>query len=203
MKLYYIPGTSSLASHIVLRESGVFFEIESVDSVKKETETGEDFTVINPNGCVPALSLVNGEVLTESPAILQYIADQNPGSDLVPESGTIERTRLHEYLNYISSELHTSFLPLFSSYSSVNEKKIAKENVEKKMNYFESIFSDGRNYLVGDKYSVSDAYLFVVCRWTKSTGIDMENWPYLDSFSKRIADRKNVKDALQAEGLLN
>ncbi len=198
-----MPGTCSLASHIVLRETGVSFEIESVNSVEKTTETGEDFTVINPNGYVPALRLVNGDVLTESPAILQYIADQNPSSGLVPKSGTFERARLQEHLNYISSELHTSFVPLFSSHSSGKEKRVAKENIDRKMDYFESIFSDGRDYLVGNKYSVSDAYLFVVCRWTKPTGIGMKKWPCLESFSKRIGDRKNVKDALQAEGLLN
>jgi len=203
MKLYYMPGTCSLASHIVLREIGNVFELESVDTVAKKTETGADFSSINPKGYVPALRLGGGEVLTESPAILQYIADQNPDADLAPRSGTLERAQLQEHLNYISSELHKSFAPFFSPNTTDEEKQVARENVERKMDHFESIFSDGREYLLGDKFSISDAYLFVVSSWTKPTGIGMDKWPNIAAFSTRIAERKNVKDALQAEGLLN
>jgi len=203
MKLYYKPGTCSLASHIVLREIGKIFELESVDTDAKTTETGADFSKINPKGYVPALRLGSGEVLTESPAILQYIADQNPDADLAPKPGTLERARLQEHLNYISAELHKAFVPFFSPHASDDEKRVAKANVELKMDHFESIFSDGREYLLGNKFSVSDAYLFVVSSWTKLTGIGMDKWPNIAAFSTRIAGRENVKNAMHTEGLLN
>jgi len=203
MKLYYKPGTCSLASHIVLREIGKIFELESVDTDAKTTETGADFSKINPKGYVPALRLGSGEVLTESPAILQYIADQNPDADLAPKPGTLERARLQEHLNYISAELHKAFVPFFSPHASDDEKRVAKANVELKMDHFESIFSDGREYLLGNKFSVSDAYLFVVSSWTKFTGIGMDKWPNIAAFSTRIAGRENVKNAMHTEGLLN
>lgn len=203
MKLYYKPGACSLASHIALRETGNVFDLESVDTDANTTETGADFKQINPKGCVPALRLSNGEVLTESPAILQYIADQNLDADLMPKAGTLERARLQEHLNYISSELHKAFAPFFSPHTSEDEKKLAKTNVEKKMQHFETIFSDGREYLLGDKYTISDAYLFVVSSWTTPTGIGMDKWPNIAAFSTRIANRENVKTAMHAEGLLN
>lgn len=202
MKLYYKPGACSLASHIVLKEIGKDFEIESVDTDNQVTESGADFRKINPKGYVPALSIDGNKILTEGAAVLQYLADQNPSADLAPKPGTLERSRLQEHLNFTSSELHKAFGPFFSSSASEEEKNNAKENVEKKMKHFESVFSDGRKYLVGNKFSVADAYFFVVSSWTTPTGIGLDKWPNIAAFSQRTADRKAVKDAMRAEGLL-
>ena len=203
MKLYYKPGACSLASHIVLREIGEDFELESVDTDTQKTETGADFTQINPKGYVPVLRLDGGQVLTEGAAVLQYIADRYPEAGLAPKPGTLERARLQEHLNFVSSELHKAFGPFFSSSASDEEKQAAKTNVERKMDHFESIFSDGRKYLLGDEFSVSDAYFFVVASWAKPTGIGLDKWPNVAVFSARVAGREKVQDAMRAEGLLN
>lgn len=203
MKLYYKPGACSLASHIILKEIGQDFEIESVDTDNQITESGDNFSKINPKGYVPVLSLDNGYNLTEGAAVLQYLADQNPEAGLAPESGTFERTRLQEHLNYISTELHKAFGPFFSPKTSDEEKQIATENVERKMDHFESIFDDGRAYLLGNKFSVVDAYFFVVSSWVVPTGIGLEKWPRIAAFSTRVADREAVQSAMRDEGLLN
>lgn len=202
MKLYYKPGTCSLASHIVLCEIGKPFEIEKVDTATKITETGADYSKLNPKGYVPLLQLDSGETISEGVAILQYIADQHPEADLVPESGTLERARLHEHLNYIASELHKSFSPFFAPGASDEDKAKSKINVEHKLNHFESIFSDGRKFLLGEHFSVADAYLFVVARWTKPTGIGLDKWPKLAAFVERVANRDKTKEAMRAEGLI-
>ena len=203
MKLYYKPGACSLASHIVLREIGENFELESVDTDTQETETGADFRQINPKGYVPVLRLDDGQVITEGAAILQYLADQHPEADLAPKPGTLKRARLQEHLNFVSSELHKAFGPFFSSRASDKEKQAAKEKVEKKLDHIEALFSDGRHYLLGETFSVSDAYLFVVSSWTKPTGIGLDKWPNVAAFSARVANREKVQDAMRAEGLLN
>ena len=158
MKLYYKPGACSLASHIILKEISNDFEIESVDTDNQITESGEDFSKINPKGYVPVLRLDNGEFLTEGAAVLQYLADQNPEAGLAPESGTLERARLQEHLNFTSTELHKAFGPFFSPEASDEEKQKAKNNVERKMDHFESIFDDGRNVL----HQRSDLFKMVV-----------------------------------------
>lgn len=203
MKLYYKPGACSLASHIILREMDKDFELERVDTDTQKTETGVDFKQINQKGYVPVLGLDDNQFLTEGAAILQYLADQNPEAGLAPEPGTIERAHLQEHLNFISSELHKAFGPFFSSHASSDDKKAAKENVEQKMAHFESTFSDGRDYLLGEKFSVSDAYLFVVSSWASPTGIGLEKWPNVAAFNARVASREKVQDAMRAEGLLN
>ena len=203
MKLYYKPGACSLASHIILKEIGHDFEIESVETDKQLTESGADFSKINPKGYVPALRIEEDEILTEGAVVLQYLADQNPEAGLAPVPGTLERTRLQEYLNYTSTELHKAFGPFFSLTASDEDKQSAKENVGRKLDYFESIFNDGRKYLLGDKFSVADAYLFVVSSWAIPTGIGLDKWPGLKEFSTRIAGRESVRDAMRAEGLLN
>jgi len=203
MKLYYKPGACSLASHIILKEIGKDFEIEDVDTAKQLTESGEDFSKINPKGYVPVLRIDGGQFLTEGTAVLQYLADQNPGADLAPASGTLERARLQEHLNFTSSELHKAFGPFFTPNTSHKEKQNAKENVGRKMDHFESIFSDGRKYLLGDKFSIADAYFFVVSSWAVPTGIDLDKWPKIAAFSRRVAARERVQDAMRAEGLLN
>lgn len=203
MKLYYKPGACSLASHIVLREIGEDFELESVDTNTQKTETGADFAQINPKGYVPVLRLDGGQVITEGAAVLQYLADQHPEAGLAPKPGTLERARLQEHLNFVSSELHKAFGPFFSPSASDEEKQAAKANVGSKMDHLESIFSDGRKYLLGDEFSVSDAYFFVVASWAEPTGIGLDKWPNVAAFSSRVAGREKVQDAMRAEGLLN
>ncbi len=203
MKLYYKPGACSLASHIILKEIGHDFEIESVDTDNQITESGDNFSKINPKGYVPVLSLDDGNILTEGAAVLQYLADQNPEAGLAPEAGTLDRARLQEHLNYTSTELHKAFGPLFSPVASDEEKEVAKENVARKMDHFESIFNDGRTYILGNKFSVADAYFFVVSSWAVPTGIGLDQWPKIADFSRRVADREMVKSAMRAEGLLN
>lgn len=203
MKLYYKPGACSLASHIILKEIEKDFEIESVDTDKQVTESGADFTRINPKGYVPVLQLDNGEYLTEGTAVLQYLADQNPELELAPKSGTLQRARLQEHLNFTSGELHKAFGPFFSPTSSDEEKQQAKVNVENKMDHFESVFSDGRRYLLGDKFSIADASFFVISSWSIPTGVGLDKWPKVAAFSKRVADRVSVQNSMRAEGLMD
>ena len=202
MKLYYSPGACSLSPHIVMREAGMAFDMERVDLANHQTETGTDFTQINPKGYVPALRLDDGQVLTEGATIVQYIADLHPEAALAPKPGTLERTRLQEYLNFIATEYHKAFSPLFSSDVSEAAKATAIGNVERGLDYFEKLFADGRAYLMGDKFSVADAYLFVVTNWTKMTGIGLAKWPHVAAFVTRVAGRGKVQDALRAEGLI-
>lgn len=202
MKLYYKPGACSLASHIVLKEIGDDFEIESVDTDNQITESGDNFSKINPKGYVPALRLDDGKILTEGAAVLQYLADQNPEAGLAPESGTLERAHLQEHLNYTSTELHKAFGPLFSPSASDEEKQSAKENVGRKLDHFESIFNDERQYLLGNNFTVADAYFFVVSNWAIPTGIGLDKWPKIADFSTRVAGRENVQNAMRDEGLL-
>lgn len=201
MKLYYASGACSLSPHIVLREAGVDFEIEEVNLADKKTKSGADFSQINPKGYVPALQLNDGQVLTEGAAIVQYIADHKSDSGLAPAAGTVERARLQEYLNYVASEYHKAFGPLFSPSSSEAEQTAAKVNVGKKLDYLESLFADGRDYLLGRNFSVADAYLFVVTSWAKHKEIDLSEHPKLSAFFQRVAGREKVQEALKAEGL--
>jgi len=203
VKLYYKSGACSLASHIILKEIGKNFEIESVDTDKQLTESGADYSKINPKGYVPALRTDEGQILTEGAAVLQYLADQNPDARLAPEYGTLERARLQEHLNFTSTELHKAFGPFFSSNSSDEEKQFARKNVERKLDHFESALSDGRKYILGNKFSVADAYFFVVSGWAKPTGIGLNKWPNISAFNKRISEREMVQDAMRAEGLLS
>lgn len=201
MKLYYKPGACSLATHIVLHEAGETFDIEEVDTEAGRTKSGGDYTVINPKGYVPALELASGEVLSEGAAILQYIADQHPESDLAPKAGTIARARLQEYLNYTASELHKAFGPFFSSTAGEADKQAAGKAVAQKFDYLNDLLSDGRTYLLGSGFSVADAYLFVVANWSNFTGIDLKSWPHVSAFVERVAARPAAQAALKAEGL--
>lgn len=204
MKLYYKPGACSLASHITLREIGAEFDLEKVDTNAGTTETGADYKTINPNGYVPALALDGGEVLTEGPAILQYLADQKPEAGLAPKSGTLERARLQQHLNFVGSELHKAFSPLFAAEQPSGAARDAVvANIARKFNTFETILSDGRQYLLGDAFSVADAYLFVVSSWTKPTRIDLGQWPNLVAFVGRVSGRPSTQAALRAEGLIS
>lgn len=202
MKLYYSPGACSMASHVVLNEIGKPFEIEKVDTKTKVMESGRDYWAINPKGAVPALELAGGEVLTEGPAILQYIADTNGATELSPPTGTLARARVQEMLNYIGSELHKTFSPLFQPGKSDAEKDAIRALVAKKFEWLETRLADGRAYLTGSSFTVADAYAFVVTNWSHLTGISLDAWPKLQAYMQRIAARPSVQATLKAEGLI-
>ena len=156
MKLYFAPGACSLSPHIVLEEAGIAAETEQVNNQEKKTKSGKDYWTINPKGQVPALQLDSGEMLTEGPVIVQYLADQKPASGLVPAAGTVERYRVQEWLNFIASELHKSFGPIFRPTTPDAYKTISKENLGKRFDWLDQQLA-GRQYLMGDKVTVADA----------------------------------------------
>jgi len=201
MKLYYSPGACSLSPHIVLREAGASFDLERVDLKTKRTQAGGDYLAINPKGQVPTLLLDDGEVLTEGPAIVQYIADRNPKAGLAPAAGTMPRYHLIEWLNYITSELHKSFGALFQPTTPDAYKTIVKEGLEKKFAYLEGRLAK-QEYLLGDGFNVADAYLFTVLNWTHFLKIDISGHPELKAYLARIGARPKVREALKAEGLV-
>lgn len=201
MKLYYSPGACSLSPHIVLNEGGFNFEIEKVTLATKKTETGADYTTINPNGYVPALILDGGEILTEGPAIIQYLADRAPEKRLVPLAGTIQRYQLMEWLNFISTELHKGFSPLFNPKTPEDWKTVVKAQLARRFSYVEKKLQ-GKNWLMGEDFTVADAYLFTVLGWSKHVGVDLSPWPQMIAYLDRVASRPAVQAALKAEGLL-
>jgi glutathione S-transferase len=198
MKLYISPGACSLSPHIVLREAGVPFDIETVDLAAKRTASGSDFKAINPKGYVPALELEGGQVLTEGPAIVQYIADLKPASKLAPAAGSMDRYRLQETLNFITSELHKSFSPLFNPKTPDAYKETVKGNLAGRFDLLSKNLQ-GKDYLMGSTFTVADAYLFTILSWTGYVGIDLAKWPVLKAYSDRVAARPAVKAALEAE----
>lgn len=199
LKLYYIPGTCSLCPHIVLNETGLDFTLEKVSRDDKKTDTGADYNAINPKSNVPALVMVNGQLLTEVAAIAQYLADLAPGKNLAPPAGTLERYRLQEWLNFISSEIHKSFSPLFNPRVPVDVKPVFSERLTQRVGYAAQGL-EGRDYLM-DSYSVADAYLYSVLRWSPRINFELSTWPVLKDYMARIAARPAVKAALAAEGL--
>jgi glutathione S-transferase len=201
MKLYYAPGACSLSPHIVARELGINVELKKVNTKDKTIEGGGDYWKVNPRGYVPALELDNGQVLTEGPAIVQYLADQKPDAGLAPKAGSFERYRLQEWLNFLTSEIHKGFSPLFKPTTPEDYKPVVKENLAGRFNWLNEELGK-REYLTGSQFSVADAYLFVLLNWTKPTQIDLGKWPNLQAFQKRVGARPKVKEALQAEGLL-
>ncbi|WP_260017643.1 glutathione transferase GstA [Leisingera sp. S132] len=202
MKLYYKPGACPLASHIALYETGRPFDIEAVDTVAGRTESGADYRAINPKGYVPALGLDDGSILTEGAAVLQYIADSHPEAGLAPAAGTLARARMQEQLNWIGTELHKAFGPLFREGTSEVGKDEARTAVAGKFDLIEAQLADGREWLVEDQFSVADAYLFVVSNWANFTGIDLSRWPNLAAFVGRSANRPSAQAAMRAEGLI-
>jgi glutathione S-transferase len=202
MKLYYTPGACSLSPHIVLREAGAQFGLVRVDLKTHRTESGQDFTEINPKGYVPVLQLDDGRLLTEGVAIVQYIADTFPSTKLAPIAGTFERAQLQEQLNFIATEFHKAFSPLFSPDISDTARTAAIKKIESRLDLFEHTFSDGRHYLLGNDFSVADAYLFTISTWTGHMKIDLKKWPKLAAFVERVRARPKVQEALKAEGLL-
>jgi len=198
MKLYFSPGACSLCPHIVLREAGLDFEIERVDFATKKTGSGADYATINPNGYVPALDLGDGEILTEVAAIVQYIADQRPASQLVPTPGTLERARLHEWLAFIGTELHKAYSPLFSPKTPEEYKAVVREGLGKRLEYVARKL-EGKTFLMGDHFTVADAYLFTVISWGKYVGVPLDPWPTLVDYAARIKARPTVQAAMAAE----
>ena len=200
MKLYYSPGACSLSPHIVLCETGLKFTIEKVNLRTKETESGRDFSAINPKGYVPALELDGGEVLTEGPAIVQYVADLAPEKKLIPPAGTLARARVQEWLNFIGTELHKNFTPLFNPASTDDIRNAAQANIARRLPIAATAL-DAHPYLIGDSFSVADAYLFTVLSWTGFVKVDITPWPSLAAFVERMKARPGVHAALAAEGL--
>jgi glutathione S-transferase len=201
MKLYFAPGACSLSPHIVLLEAALPFDLEQVDVRAKKTKVGGDFLRINPKGQVPTLELDDGEVLTEGPAIVQYIADKAPGSKLAPPAGTKERYRVQEWLNFIASELHKNFSPLFRPTTPEDYKLIARENLAGRFGYLDKHLAS-RPYLTGDTFTVADAYLFVMTNWANALQIDLTPYPSLRAFHERVLARPKVQEAMKAEGLI-
>jgi glutathione S-transferase len=198
MKLYYSPGACSLSPHIVLLEAGLPFETETVNLKTKKTGSGEDFTAINPKGAVPALKLDDGSVLTEGVAITQYLADQKPDSGLAPRAGSFERYRLIELLNYIASEVHKGFGPLFNPKASADWKASAVAALSGKFDWLTGYLGT-KTFLFGDNFTVADAYLFTILSWTGHVGIDLGKWPALAAYVARVGARPQVQAALKAE----
>ncbi len=200
MKLYFSPGACSLAPHIILREAGAKFDLEQVDNKAKKTKSGTDFWQTNPKGYVPVLELDDGQRLTENPAILQYIADQHPNSGLVPPCGSFERYRVQEWLNFVTSEIHKTFGPLFKDTTPEEYKTISKENLSKRYGFLEKHFAS-HQFLHGEKFGIADSYLFVVTNWLGRFGLNIEKWPDVNAYHRRILARPKVQEAMQAEGL--
>ena len=200
MKLYFSPGACSLSPHIALHEAGLAHEAEKVDLRTKKTVSGADFLAVNPKGQAPALVLDDGSLLTEGPAIVQYIADQAPNSGLAPANGTLERYKLQEWLNYISTEMHKSFSPLFRPNTPDAYKPIAREAIEAKFAFIDKELA-GKDFLTGKKFTVADGYLFVMTRWADGMKIDVSALKNLVAWKARVLARPGVQAALKHEGL--
>ena len=200
MKLYYSPGACSLAPHIALREAGLPFEAVLASTKTKRLPDGSDYLAVNPKGQVPLLELDNGERLSEGPVIQQYIADLVPASGLLPPAGSWARYRVLEWLNFITSELHKGFTPLFNPAVPADTKALFAQRLKERLAWVDSQL-DGRDHLTGDTFTIADGYLFVVSNWTQPTGIDLAGLDRLQAFRARVAARPAVQAALQAEGL--
>jgi glutathione S-transferase len=201
MKLYYSPSACSLSPHIVACEAGIELQLEKVDLGTKKTASGQDYLAINPKGYVPLLELDDGQRLSEGPAIVQYLADQKPGSHLAPAPASFERYRLQETLAFISSELHKTYSPLFNpkALPEVREERLAY--LRKRYPLVEARLKD-KPYLFGDTFSVADAYLFTVTNWAGFVKLDLSDFPAVQAFQQRVAARPGVQKALKEEGLL-
>ena len=200
MRLYYSPGACSLAPHIVAREAGVPIELVKVDLAAKFTESGEDFLTVNPKGSVPTLSLNDGTVLTEGVVISQFVADQSPDAGLLPSQGTIGRYRALEWLNFVATELHKGFGPLWRKETPAEIRTVVKDMLGAKFSYLDRHLA-GQDFLLGDCFGVADAYAFTVLSWAPVVGIDLASWPNVAAYVDRISARPNVRAALAAEGL--
>ena len=201
MKLFFSPGACSLSPRIALLEAGIPFSTQKVDTKTKQLDGGGDFWAINGKGYVPLLQLDNGEYLSEGPAIVQYIADQKPESGLAPKAGSMERYRLQEMLNFITSEIHKGFSPLFDATLAPEVKQVFKDKLGKRFDWLTTQLQ-GKNYLMGENFTVADGYLFTVLNWGQWVGIDIAKWPVLAAYQARVSARPKVQEALKAEGLI-
>jgi len=201
MKLYYFSGACSLASNIALREAGLPFELVKVDRRTRKAADGLDYNEVNPKGYVPALTLDNGEVLTENVAVLQYIADRNPAAKLAPPAGTMERYRLVEWLGFISSEIHKNFSQLFREDAAEETKQYVRKVLSNRLDYLNRVIGSGP-FLMGEQFTVADPYLFTVLGWGRHLNFDLGKWPQLQRYMERVGARPQVVEALKAEGLV-
>lgn len=197
MKLFYAPGACSLSPHIALKEAGVPHQIEKVDLRARKTASGGDYLAINPKGYVPALQLDDGSVLTEGPAIVQYIADQKPDAGLAPKAGTKERYKLQEWLTFVSSELHKQCSPIFNQTLNDDTKKFFRDKISGRLKWLDGELGR-QQYLMGN-FTVADAYLYTVLTWSPRLGIEISQWPNVKAFYDRVAARPKVREAQQAE----
>jgi len=201
MKLYYSQGACSLSPHIVARELGRDIQLEKVNTKSHTDNGGSDYYAVNPKGYVPALEISPGEVLTEGPAIVQYLGDRKPGSGVVPAAGTLERYRQQEMLGYINSEIHKTYSPLFNP-------AILPEVADERRAYLKKRYKllneklAGKQYLFGDRFTAADAYLFTVTNWAPHVKLDLSEFTHLAAFQKRVAERPAVQQAMKEEGLL-
>ena len=200
MKLYYSPGACSLSPHIIACEAELPIELIKVDLQSKLTETGDDFRQLNPDGYVPLLILDDGNRLTEGPAIVQYLADQAPDKKLIPPAGTFERYQLQQWLNFISTEIHKSFSPLFNPVAPEAAKQLAIDTLTRRLDTVAEKLSS-QPFLLGENFSVADAYLFVTLSWGQYVDVDISRWPALVRYSDRISERPAVLKAMKEEGL--
>ena len=200
MNLYYAPGACSLAPHIVMREAGIPVDLKKVDLKAKQFEGG-DYKTVNGKGYVPAVKLEDGSVLTEAPVIMQYLADQKPDAGLAPKSGTTERYRLQEWLNFITSELHKGMGNFFNPALTEEWRKAVTDRLVLRFDWLSKQL-EGKKFLMGDKFTVADAYLFTILNWAGPSKFDMSKWPVLQDYHKRVGARPKVQEALKAEGLV-
>lgn len=201
MKLFYSPGACSLSPHIALLEAGLPFSLEKVDLKDKKLDSGGDYTRLNGKGYVPALELDSGEVLTEGPVIVQYIADQQPAAGIAPAAGTIERYHLQEWLNFITSELHKAMGSMFNPAQTPEWKDSVKATLSKRLDWLSKQL-EGKQYVMGDKFSVADGYLFTILGWAPHVGFDLGRWPVIQQYAARVGRRPKVIEAMKAEGLV-
>ena len=201
MKLYYSQGACSLSPHIVAKEAGIDLALEKVNTKLHTYDGGADYYSVNPKGYVPALEIKPGDVLTEGPAIVQYLGDQKPASGLVPAAGTPERYRMVEMLGYINSEIHKTYSPLFKKDLPAETRADRKAYLQRRYEFLEKILAK-QEWLLGHQFTVADAYLFTVTRWAAGVELDLSAFPSLRAFQERVAARPAVQSALAAEGLL-
>jgi glutathione S-transferase len=201
MKLYYSPGACSLSPHIALREAGLPFEPVLASTKTHKLQDGTDYYTINAKGYVPLLELDDGQRLTEGPAIVQYIADQVPEKKLAPSNGTLERYRLQEWLNFITTEIHKGFSPLFNATMPEEAKAMFRAKLADRFGWVEQQLQ-GKQYLMGDQFTVADGYLFTVSNWAPHVGVDLSGFANLATYRARVAARPAVQEAMKAEGLL-
>jgi glutathione S-transferase len=201
MRLYFSPGACSLSPHIVLRELGMDFQPVKVDLGSKKTEEGKDYKAVNPNGYVPALQLEDGRVLTEGPAIVQFLADKKPEAKLAPAAGTFERAKLQEWLNFIGTEVHKTASTLWNPSITPEVRAGAKEKLAVRLGRVDQVLAT-QPFLLGEQYSVADTYLFVILSWSNHLQVDLTPFKHVQAFQGRVGGRPAVQAALKAEGLL-